>query len=149
MKKLFKDRLLKLATHLESGELTHLKFDFNEIHKGFIIGACCEEINLKELVGKYLPKNICGTSGCAMGEIPAVWPKFWKWNGDGIQAIDGVTTVTEFFGLSDSLSEYDEEDFLFYPDRGTSPWGTEFDVNTTKEEVAAGIRAFVKYKEKA
>ncbi len=57
--KLGLDRLTKLAEHLESGELYHDKFDFNQWH--------CDASS----------SNGCGSCGCAIGECPGLFPEDW------------------------------------------------------------------------
>jgi hypothetical protein len=54
-----KERLLKLAKHLASGQLGHDHFDI----------GCFNEGGTKE--------NPCGSAGCAIGECPIVFPKSW------------------------------------------------------------------------
>lgn len=51
-----KERLLKLAEHLEVGELGHEVFDFT------VYGGC-------------------GFAGCALGECPTVFPDDWAFRG--------------------------------------------------------------------
>lgn len=103
-----KERLLKLAAHLESGQLGHAVFDFSKI------------------------------KGCAMGELPVLWPDDWVFNRNGIPILrtkqDGdksiIDGVEEWFDITN-----DERRSLFYP--------ANFSENhKTKEEVAAKIRKF-------
>lgn len=54
-------RLSQLADHLDSSNRGLDRFDFAH--------TCC--VNQ----GPYP----CGTSGCAMGEMPALWPDEWAW----------------------------------------------------------------------
>lgn len=49
-----KRRLLKLATHLETGKLGHRHFYFGAYNLGAVTA------------------NKCGTSGCAIGELPII-----------------------------------------------------------------------------
>lgn len=57
MKKLFKDRLLKLAAHLQKGKLGHDRFDFETWH----------QVN-------------CTSAGCAIGECPTIWPRAFRFS---------------------------------------------------------------------
>lgn len=60
------DRLQKLADHLKSGKLGHKKFDFNNYN----IGRPYNNFDAKG----------CGFAGCAIGELPFVFPKLWRFN---------------------------------------------------------------------
>lgn len=71
-------RLLKLADHLESQHRGLQRFDF---------GSVCTV-------------RSCGSAGCAIGEMPAVWPKSWEWN-------DGNTQVTQPTFLRPCDAPYD------------------------------------------
>lgn len=114
-----KQRLLKLAEHLESGELGHDIFDFNNYH---------EEKN-------------CKTSGCAIGECPYVFPEDWIF--DILPTLRDYSYLTverasqKFFDLT-----RDEYYFIFTPSGPYNPEGY-LPKNATKEEVAAHIRKFV------
>lgn len=106
-------RLIKLATHLEKGKLGHKKFDFTTYNSG--------EIYDKENKG-------CGTSGCAIGECPIVFPNEWSFNKRfGFNPVLNGTRIKggfagdyqkqgssdsgmKFFGLS-----YEEYKLLFIP----------------------------------
>lgn len=57
------DRLRQLADHLLNGKLGHQIFNFAFYNDRFI--------------------NKCGTSGCAIGECPIVFPDDWIWTEDG------------------------------------------------------------------
>ena len=111
-----KRRLLRLARHLLYGELAHSRFDFNTWNGEWYGSA-------KSL----RTKNVCGFSGCAIGECPRVFPGTFKWNGNDIVSRDGkfnayesivqrnyLPTAAEkglsFFGLTQ-----DEAQFLFIP----------------------------------
>ena len=83
MKATYKNRLLKLAKHLESGKLHHKTFDLNTYH--------------------------CGTRGCAIGECPKVWPKLWKFTRDIPKyKINTLATgsAMEFFDISGCAFQY-------------------------------------------
>lgn len=128
MNKTGEARLLKLAEHLEKGKLGHKVFDFNQINNAIE------------------PKR--GTHGCAMGELPIVFPKVWKWNdyGNPISAFGSVmgAGVNNFFDIDT------EEGFaLFYADQSL-PWSPNkrLGENATRKQVATNIRLFVAWKRK-
>lgn len=121
-------RLLKLAEHLEYGTLGHEVFDFESINDGASFDA-----------------NGCGTHGCAMGELPFVFPDQWKFKPDGeLTAIllddqEPYTDaeVAKFFGI-----EQDDVVFLFYP--GPTDIGRSgLPGNASPQRVAVHIREFV------
>lgn len=66
------DYLLQLATHLETGKLGHEIFNFDVINT-----------NGGE---KFFPikSNACGAQGCAMGELPILFPDQWEFDGSSV-----------------------------------------------------------------
>ncbi len=131
-------RLLKLATHLERGELGQDKWNFAKLHN----------------VGK------CGTMGCAMGELPHVFPSKWKYFDDGDGMDKGAkcmapvlrggknctnADVIAFFGFND----YATLQHLFFPSRFMTVQdpaqygGRVLGFRASRQQVAAQIRAFV------
>lgn len=133
MKAIHKRRLLKLAKHLKHGKLGHKKFDF----------------------GTYNNVSVakCGTAGCALGECPILWPRYWKFTTTGVtrpQFQDSFfsegDSAKEWFGLSE-----EESNHLFYP-RGQQPekfgGAGELPGSATRKQVAANMVAFIKKKEK-
>ena len=156
-----KERLLKLAEHLESGKLKHERFDFSTISNVV---------------------NGCFTNGCAIGELPIVFPEAWKYlTTDGECLSNGIVNVeTEelFIHLTDWSKVYEffsivkeEGNVLFCPIASyllhrdvdiedDSLWEEGQDYlkinnifftglakHATKNNVAAHIRKFVKLKE--
>ena len=108
-----KSRLEKLAAHLEAGNLDADVFRFAHYRQVRLIGGACL------------------TTGCAIGECPALFPEDWTWTPfsglDGVWHTSprlrshasvwrleahGVTRISaqEFFGLT-----YDEYSALFLP----------------------------------
>ncbi len=90
-------RLEKVANHLIHNMLGQDKWDFSEIHK----------------------ISSCGTAGCAMGELPVIFPKLWKYDlkdsDDPVKlrkdsSNDSFYDVERFFGLSK-----EERRHLFMP----------------------------------
>jgi len=67
MKKVYLNRLQKLANHLDHGKLGHKKFNFSYYNTNIYFG---EKYNT----------NGCGTSGCAIGECPIIF-RDWKFKG--------------------------------------------------------------------
>lgn len=60
----------------------------------------------------------CGTAGCALGQLPKLWPDVWKWVGDTPRLIispdDCYSTCTDaayWFGI-----QSEDVVMLFYPD---------------------------------
>lgn len=139
MKAIHKKRLLKLAEHLESGKLGHNKFDFSVIN--------CD------LVGDAIKDTLfmCGTMGCAMGELPVCFPRAWTFGGidfpvklrDG-SSYDWHIDVREWFSIV-----REEMYHLFHPDSQIPSLysGKHLTGKATAKQVAANIRAFVKKKE--
>jgi hypothetical protein len=137
LKRFHIQRLEKLAAHLEKGKLGHEEFDFGVVNVG--------DFN----------KPGCGTSGCAMGECPIVFRKYWEFGpvtytigGDQrLPRLRGVgyaslrDHVSNFFGISTSACDH-----LFYPcDQNPEIYGgRRLSYTATKEQVARNIRAFVK-----
>lgn len=129
--KVQRNLLIRLAEHLETGKLGHDRFDFATISEG----------DRKE--------NFCGTAGCALGELPVIWPDvFWLYSlptGDYSVAYRNNTPgrnwddVEDFFGLSKF-----EVDHLFLPRRQLSIYGGTRRLKTiiSRQEIAAHLRAF-------
>ncbi len=122
-------RLEKLAAHLETGKLGHGKFDFDHFNRG------------------TMDRNGCGTSGCALGECPIMFPRHWKFSADqGFPVLkttvcgSPMVSATQFFGIS-----YENAGQLFNPDT-SAPWNkTPLWGNATRHQVAAAIRRFIKW----
>jgi len=132
-------RLRKLAKHLCGTHLAHRMFYFDRLASGKM-----------DENGNY-----CGSVGCALGEIPAVWPKEWKWEknrcgdlfsiihkshgGAGVAKLWGA--VTKFFSITE-----DQAYHLFNP-RKQMPQqfgGKELDEYASVEQVVDNIGAFIK-----
>jgi len=135
MKKIHKDRLLKLANHLEKGKLGHKEFNIRYVN---FSGN-----------GIY-DSNGCGTCGCAIGELPFVFPRrfrFWKGSDSSVveDRIKGTLNSDGFFGLNQ-----DEAEHLFWPQsQDTKRYGGRvLTDDATKTQVAKNILAFIKKKEK-
>lgn len=142
MKKIHKQRLLKIAEHLESKNLAHKYFDFDVYNNDN-----SEEQNLD---------INCGTHGCAIGELPAVFPNIFKHVRNEIPArvdleLSGETKrrkdIEKFLGLN-----IDEYEMLFIPNRSSlienfnNHYNSELIVLTssaTPEEVALNIYTFI------
>lgn len=141
-------RLLKLADHLESGELMHKEFDFT------VWNAIAD-------TRQEFGRNGCGTVGCAIGECPMVFPEEWEFretNQDKrrrfsprLRADYGITVTTPlhdarlFFSLGEG-----EASGLFLP-YYQPPWLDLYcwlGERATAAEVAGGIRRFVEWKDK-
>lgn len=130
-------RLIKLAEHLENGRPGgHKKFDFTVIHQN------------------HGTEKHCGSVGCAMGELPVVFPSYWKFAVDedpdedwGVAVIPKTENhswfsypeVAEFFGIDSS-----EAWGMFCPCY-TRWWAPKKNLpsNATAKQVAKSIRQYV------
>lgn len=128
-----KERLLQLAEHLEKGQLGHKYFSFSVWNSDdWEDGADTK----------------CGTTGCAIGECPFIWPDDWKFDTDGEPVLTGKIgvhdSVLDWFNLS-----VPEARHLFIPDAQSEILygGRNLTGDATKYEVAANIRAFIEKKE--
>ncbi len=149
MKKLYRDRLLKLAAHLETGKLGHKKFDFSTY-------------NSTPGIWELAPKE-CGTNGCAIGECPFLFPKHWEIrlsapvlkNFTAVEYLnDSEESGEKFFGLTSNeytllfipQCPFDPE---YYEEMDKSPWNRgPITSKATAKQVAKSIRNFVAWKEK-
>ncbi len=127
MEKIHVARLLKLANHLLFGKLAHAKFDFGSYN------TWPEE-----------EKNFCGTSGCAIGECPAIFSG-WRWTPNQ-RVLFGCHQRTsdsgqEFFGLT-----HKEYLALFTPGVYREWASGELDENATRVQVAENIFEFLVWK---
>lgn len=137
-----KERLLKLADHLEHGKLGHKVFDYTKWN--------WNDRN-KFPDARQVPEYSCGTNGCAIGEMPILEPEEWEFDSVGLpqlkNGIPGYKIVpsplicaARWFDItmSDAMA-------LFAGDKecaehlGINPLKD----TTTKEQVAATIRYFV------
>ena len=135
-----KDRLLKIAEHLEAGKLGHKKFDFRYFNNG-----------AKDARG-------CGTSGCAVGEFPIIFPEHWEFGCEYRPApraaagarVNVLVQVSDFLKIS-----FREAEGLFIPTGGitttiSAPWnrsGQSLSGRANRKQVAAAIRRFIAWKE--
>ena len=142
MKKLYKDRLLKLANFLDT--LPTKKFDFSRVVNNYT----------------EIKSHPCGTVCCAIGWTPNVFPKSWEWRRFEYSDYDCDVSVSlksrnpfnyeswassskEFFGL-----EYQEVYHLFAPGE-PRPWAYRKSLsdNAKPKTVANSIRKFIQWKE--
>ncbi len=144
-KTIHRDRLDRLAGHLEAGfrdprVLGHDFFDFSRI-----------------TVGSRKP-NGCGTAGCALGELPVVFPEAWTFEyipgaiwlvvsfaGRHEEWVHDVfADAAHFFGITVGQSKQ-----LFLPHRVGDPlpaWNIKTGIlrfDATAGQVAQGIRNFL------
>lgn len=120
------DRLEKIAEHLEKGQLGHKVFDFMQYNEG------------------KQDANGCGTNGCAIGEMPFIFPRQWIFDQDmpvllGGENVGVDRNSCEFLGLS--LGEFQH---LFIPLFQRPELGRMLCDAATRYEVAANIRQFIK-----
>ncbi len=140
-----KERLLQLATHLKSGVLGHKVFDFNVIN--------CSH-NDRGLVSALMPvSGVCGTNGCAIGEMPIVFPEHAFFGDMSVSGKNDDGDLIHDFEFAEHFFDITEEEssFLFL--------GRDCDCESdqtcmhceecnrlsrhaSKEEVAARIEAF-------
>lgn len=120
------DRLAELETHLRYGQLGHASFSF----------------------ARVVQLTPCGTAGCALGELPFIWPKDWRFEGRASESgytgwprmdlHDLFSGALDWFGIG--MEEYDH---LFLPGKQNPKYGGEYlSCSATAEEVAGNIRAF-------
>lgn len=146
MKFYHKERLLKLAKHLEKGKLGHKTFDFRFIN---------------EFLDVPVRLNKCGTNGCACGELPIVFKDDFKFALGGIALKAKMSSKFEmnapsvnahlkwfyevcwFLGLSERECEY-----LFLPNNYNELYGgKELGDFASRKDVASNIKKFIEYKE--
>lgn len=141
MKAIYEKRFLKLAEHLEQGRPGgHKKFDFSQIH-----------------ANHGTPKH-CGSAGCAMGELPVIYPRLWAFelpSADPEEAkYDFLRVflkkngnprliwedVAEFFGVGyeDAVDLFDPGRFRWWAKKGVVLSG-----KATAKQVAKSIRQYV------
>ena len=127
-----KRRLEKLADHLERGKLGHERFSFAVING--------------DDNGNQLDVNGCGTCGCAVGELPFVFPSLigWRdgypwWRREKTKFGASIGTM-KFFDI-----ERDAACHLFAPGwQLTQIYGGKLlGADATRKQVAANIRAFI------
>lgn len=132
--------LRELEAHLRSEQLGHEKFDFTTINT----------LNEEDV-------HKCGTAGCAMGEMPIVWPEQWGF----FRTMVGKKTtevyeegewdfsdhaIARWFGVYDDHEEPSELMHLFYPNEQCTTifGGKHLEDDATKEQVADNIDAFIR-----
>jgi len=135
-----KQRILKLADHIETGELGHKEWNFAAYNNGW---------------GKQDAINFCGYAGCGIGECPILWPKSWEFdrrNGSPVLIDlhkyqedmrpscldDEEESGMEWFGIT--LSQFRH---LFVPMEQDGHFGKFLKSTATRKEVAANMRKFV------
>lgn len=124
-----KRRLLKLAAFLDT--LPRAKFDFSIIAR---------QDGLPFLKALKAGDKACGTVACAVGWMPAVFPRAFRWDTGGTvypKNLSGVTGLDlyaagQFFGLPDNDINY-----LFTPD------SSGLREKATPKQVARHIRRYV------
>lgn len=126
MNKIGRERLQKLEDHLREGKLFHKEFDIT--------------------LWNDTTSAMCGTSGCAIGELPELFPDKWGWRHDGMPFLKSsrFNTVgingSKFFNL-----EPDEFDHLFVShSQDVNSFGGEMlRRNATPLDVANNIHEFL------
>lgn len=145
MNKIGARRLIKLADFLQ--KVHHSKFNLNEWVSG---------INTKLMAKKPTRKGDCGTTACAVGWLPNIFPRSWSWT-DGQMDAWGMVVGTEIeykpwgdrgLSLTHNMKlnaaaeffdiDFDESSSLFIPDEYSDRG------NTTAKMVAKRIRSLVK-----
>lgn len=134
------DKLKILAEHLLHGKLGHKVFDFSQTN--------CNVINnhIETII-----TNICDTKGCAMGELPIVFPDEWEFSSyDGkpkpLMGNSGnplKIDVKGYFNLN-----LDNIIYLFYPTQIFDIGGRNkflLPTDATKKDVANRILDFIEF----
>lgn len=127
--------LSQLADHLEKGELVHDVFDFRAFN-GLPLKQDSKHFN-------------CGTSGCAMGEMPALDSRFsFNHLGNLCFCEHKVVskTIADYFRIEDLAAIH-----LFFPyqQEPEKYGGKRLKYEATKKEVIANIRAFIEISNKS
>ncbi len=109
MKKKYKDRLLKLAAGLK--KVPNKYFDLSYITDMTVSDSITTFNERLKKMAKLEPK--CGTTACAIGWCPAIFPRTFEWDAWGMVCLKGKKRPTEsfksaeeYFGLSESQSHY-------------------------------------------
>ncbi len=141
------DRLLVLAAHLKSDRRGHKKFDFSCFSQG----------------PRDPERHWCGSAGCALGELPVVWPYAWEF-GRSALFFDGVTyavklktqnlvhanTSSAHAGAVEWFELSDAEVHALFHSAYVLPGETPIEAlpeSATAEQVADRFIAFVKWRE--
>ena len=136
------ERLRKVEAHLRSGKLGHRVFDFARFNAGF---------------SEIYDEKGCGSHGCALGELPFIFPEEWAFSKTGLRdpywfnnmavfrksSLDQAAlffdlTFAEICQLFVPFEPSTEERFGIYP----------LPYKASPKEVADNIDLFIKYKEK-
>lgn len=137
---IYKERLVKVVEHLEKGVLGHKEFNFSVINNG--------------------KDGTCGSQGCALGELPIIFPEAWRFNINDVfsggiclirtEQYDFFPGLNEWFGI-----DYHEAKVLFYDNSYLDDKNkelrdkigmAELNKSASKEQVAANMRIFIKWK---
>lgn len=134
---LHKERLEKLAAHLEKGKLGHEKFTFALINSG------------------PRDKRGLGRSGCALGELPFAFPGQYVFTSEGVLRRVGVKYPDYFsrcLAYADKFFDLNCEAYywLFIPESLPRPWAKNKTLgkNATRRHVAANIRQYIRWRER-
>jgi hypothetical protein len=135
-------RLLKLADFLD--RMPREKFDFAQI---------VEQRGLPMRKALQAGKTRCGTVGCAIGWMPAAFPRGLRWAGNSDvfpdvvlrrdESLTDFDAAVEWFGITRA-----EADVLFVP--GAKRWGySGLRETASAKDVARHIRQWVRAQQKA
>jgi hypothetical protein len=150
LEKKYRDRLLKLAKHLEGRRLGHKKFDFTIFSEGKLNRA-----------------GTCGTSGCAIGECPTLFPRDWRMtvevdiNGKRTSSgpelrrskdqygyrLGNFNAAEKYFGLSENDARVLFQPADTFDDLLIPPGIRRLGDRAKPKSVAKNIRNYVKYRE--
>jgi len=127
-------RLRRLAKHLRGTHRAHKKFSFSILSKG-----------------KWKKGKFCGSAGCAIGELPALWPKEWTWElygpySNAVVHKSQLTYGTEYGIIARFFSiTVIQVEHLFVPNKQIEIFGEQkLDRDATPEQVADNIDIFIK-----
>ena len=132
MKTIEYDKLEAAANHLLTGKLGHDKFNIVHFNQG------SEDA------------NVCGTSGCMVGEFPIIWPSVFRFASDNhegkhILFINDSSESTERDVMNWLNISHWQYTHLFYSTCQRDEYGgIELSNNATKEQVANNILEFIK-----
>ncbi len=149
------DLLELLIDHLENGKLGHNTFDFSAFNK--FVKWDDDELELIDDDSQFEENYYsCGTNGCAMGELPILFPDKWLFVKDEVLLIRKTITSLK---SANKISSYDDAtlffqipisdvysmfhpywyDTLSYQDKPMSK-------DSTKKEVIENMKKYIEYK---
>lgn len=145
MNKVQAKRMLKWADHIEKGKLGHERFDMRWLHRS----------------GAYTLDGFCGTVGCALGELPVIFPRLFRFVGNGVRKIKDdwfvFAALKEHFDITQGEANclFDRSPTFRNQERKEQQWSDrEFfpasilSCSNSRESIAGSMHRFVEWKMK-